>query len=334
MYMLQLFDEADAIQPVDARLIREGVLRIGRDASADWPIADPDCALSRAHCEVSADADGLSLTALGANGVFDDLSGERLPDGAPTPLPLPSAFRLGRFRIVATHAPHGDEPIDGARTVVLRPPLGSSTEVPSDWADGDAPPAAPAGEGSLLDAFCRGAGLDPSQLSGEDAAEIMARIGAVYRQMVLGVGDLMAERDRARGLYQLTRTTIGGADNNPFKWAPTQRLAVDLLLAGSDSFLSGPAALRASFRDIKQHLVASFAGLNASLRAAVASFDPAALDKAAEGRGSLLKGRAAVQMEEVARRHADLVQQLADGTAGSLDRAFVAAYDAAGRDAA
>ena len=39
MYMLQLFDSSDEIHPVDARLLREGVLRIGRDNSADWSIA-------------------------------------------------------------------------------------------------------------------------------------------------------------------------------------------------------------------------------------------------------------------------------------------------------
>ncbi|KQT34721.1 hypothetical protein ASG29_00715 [Sphingomonas sp. Leaf412] len=335
MYMLQLFDEADAIQPVDARLIRDGILRIGRDAAADWPIADPDCALSRAHCEVAVDGPALSLTALGANGVFDDLSGDRLPDAIAVPLPVPSAFRLGRFRIVATHAPHGDVHVDDGRTMVLRPPLGTSTEVPADWADDRIAPPLPAGpgDGSLLESFCQGAGLDGSQLSGEDPAEIMHRLGAVYRQMVLGVGDLMGERDRARAAFQLTRTTISGADNNPFKWAPTQRLAVDLLLAGSTGFLSGPAALQASFRDVKQHLVASFAGLRASLRTAVDSFDPAAIDTAAAKRGALLKSRAAAQMEEVAARHADLDRQLTEQRPGSLDHAFVAAYDAAGRPA-
>lgn len=155
----------------------------------------------------------------------------------------------------------------------------------------------------------------------------MRRASAVYRQMVLGVGDLMAERDRARGRYQLTRTTIGGADNNPFEWAPSRRLAIDLLLTSSTGFMSGPAALSASFRDLTRHLVATFAGLQGSLRAAIERFDPASLD--AGGRATLLKSRAAAQMEEVAARHADLLEQLDGHVAGSLDRAFVKAYDAA-----
>jgi type VI secretion system FHA domain protein len=227
----------------------------------------------------------------------------------------------------ASHAPHGDEPIDAARTMVLTPPLGTSTVVPDDWSDAGI--VLPAANGSLLEAFCEGAGLDASLLSSEEPTEIMRRAGAVYRQMVLGIGDLMAERDRARGQYKLSRTTIGGANNNPFKWAPTQRLAIDLLLAGSGSFLSGPAALQASFRDIKRHLIATFAGLHGSLRAAIGSFDPLALDAAVEPRASLLKSRAALQADEVASRHADLARQLGEGEGGSLEAAFVAAYDAA-----
>ena len=326
MFMLQLFDTANEIQPIDARLIREGLMRIGRDSAADWSIADPDRELSRAHCELTV-ADGeLTLRALGANGVFDDATGERFPDAVDVPMPVPSTLRFGRFRLRASLAPHGDEPVDATRTMVMTPPLGTSTAVPDDWSD--ASTILPSANASLLEAFCEGAGLDASLLSSEDPTEIMRRAGAVYRQMVLGIGDLMAERDRARGQYKLSRTTIGGANNNPFKWAPTQRLAIDLLLAGSGSFLSGPAALQASFRDIKRHLIATFAGLHGSLRAAIDSFDPRTLGAAIEPRVSLLKSRASLQAEEVAARHADLAKQLADGEGGSLDRAFVAAYDA------
>ena len=328
MYMLQLFDAADEVHPIDARLLRDGAMRIGRDPGADWPIVDPDCELSRAHCELAAGADTLFLRALGANGVFDDLTGARFPDATEVVVPLPTTLRFGRFRLKATRAPHGEEPVDGGRTLVLTPPLGSSVSVPDEWSDAGAPPP-PAANGSLLEAFCEGAGLDASLLSSEEPEEIMRRAGAVYRQMVLGVGDLMAERDRARASYKLSKTTIGGAGNNPFKWAPTQRLAIDLLLAGSGSFLSGPTALQASFRDVKRHLIATFAGLHGSLRAAVATFDPVQIEAAVSARASLLKSRATLQADEIAGRHADLMRQLEGVEGDTLERAFVAAYDAA-----
>ena len=327
MYMLQLFETTNDLQPIDARLIRDGQMRIGRDCAADWSIADPDCELSRAHFELAVADGALTMRALGTNGVFDDLSGDRFPDAIAVTVAIPSTLRFGRFLMKASHARHDDGPVDTARTMVMTPPLGLSIAVPDDWSDATVQPQA--AHGSLLEAFCHGAGLDASTLSGEEPTEIMHRAGAVYRQMVLGVGDLMAERDRARGLYKLSRTTIGGANNNPFKWAPTQRLATDLLLAGSGNFLSGPMALQASFRDIKRHLIATFAGLHGSLRSAIGTFDPKVLDAAVANRASLLKSKAALQVDEVATRHADLTRQLGEGESGSLERAFVAAYDAA-----
>lgn len=331
MYMLQLFDRADEVQPIDARLLREGMIRIGRGSAADWSIADPDSELSRAHCEIEAAGDGLVLRALGSNGVFDQATGERYPHTVDIALPIPATLRFGRFLLRAARAAHAEEPLDTARTLVLTPPLGGSISVPSDWSD--ATPVPSAGGHSLLDAFCEGAGLDAALLAREDPAEVMRQAGAVYRQMVLGMADLVGERDRARARYKLARTTIGGANNNPFKWAPTQRLAVDLLLARSGSFLSGPAALQSTFGDLKRHLIATFAGLHGSLREAIATFDPTRLAEAAAPRATLLKSKAVAQGEVVAEQHADLVRQLEAGTEGSLDRAFVAAYAVAERNA-
>jgi predicted component of type VI protein secretion system len=332
MYMLQLFERGDDIHPVDARLLREGVLRVGRDKSADWSIPDPDCALSRTHCEFTVAPEGLTLRPLGANGVFNAATGERLADQAEIAIPLPFAIRLGDFRIVVSEAPHADIAGQETRTMVLTPPLGHSIDVPSDWTDTAVAtqPGATAAitTGSLLDAFCEGAGLDASLLAREDPVEIMRRVGGVYRQMVLGVGDLMSERDHARSHYQMTRTTIGSADNNPFKWAPTQRLAIDLILGGSHGFLSGPAALQSSFRDIKRHLVATFAGLRGSLQQAIACFDPARLDGDTPGR-SLFQNRAVAQLKELEKRHTDLLEEIEGKKSGVLDRAFVQAYDIA-----
>lgn len=331
MYMLQLFECGDDIHPVDARLLHEGVMRVGRDKSADWPIADPNCALSRTHCEFAIGVDGLTIRPLGANGVFDAATGERLPDQTEVTVALPFAIRLGDFRIVASEAPHGDLVGQETRTLVFTPPLGDSIEVPSDWSDAAATPrpfGAKITTGSMLDAFCEGAGLDASLMAREDPVEIMRRVGGVYRQMVLGVGDLMIERAEARSHYQMTRTTIGSADNNPFKWAPTQRLAVDLILGGSHGFLSGPAALQSSFRDIKRHLVATFAGLHGSLKQAIACFDPDRLDSEASGR-SLFQNRASAQLKELERRHADLLEEIEGKKSGVLDQAFVKAYNIA-----
>ncbi len=101
MYMLQLFDRADEVQPIDARLLRDGTIRIGRGSSADWSIADPDSELSRAHCEIEVRGNALSLRALGSNGVFDFMSGDRYPDNVDVAMALPTTLRFGRFLLRA-----------------------------------------------------------------------------------------------------------------------------------------------------------------------------------------------------------------------------------------
>lgn len=312
MYMLQLFDADDAIAPIDSRTLDRGTIRLGRGHAADWAVADPDLQLSRVHCELSAADEGLTLRVLGANGMFDDTSGARLPDAVPVPVALPAALRMGRFRLVATDQPAARD----ERTMLLSSPSLSPTPLPALRA-----------EESPLEAFCAGAGIDPSVLSSGDPAEIMRRAGEVYREMVIGLGELIAERDRVRTRHALNRTTIGSADNNPFKWGPSHRLATDLLLGGTAGFLSGPAALAASFADVRRHLIASEAGRRAGLVTAVGAFAPIAIDAAAGAHAGLLKSRAAAQMEEVAARHAALAAELESEGEGTLDRAFAAAYD-------
>jgi predicted component of type VI protein secretion system len=324
MYIFRLFNKDDALTPVDARFLAEGVLTVGRDPASDWVMIDPDREISRSHLTMRVEDGQLLLHCTGANGVFDAATEERLPIGQDIPIAPPQSILLGRYRLAADHAPQAS--VSGVAengTLLMTPPLGHRIDVPSDWTD--APTLPPITAGTMFDAFCEGAGIEAAQFSAEDPADILRRAGAVYRQMVLGVGDLLAERDRVRGQYQLAQTVITSADNNPFKWAPTQRLAIDLLLASEASFLSGPDALNASFRDIKKHLVATFHGFQKSLTAAVGSFDPVSIASATQGQGSLLKGKGAVCWEEACRRHAALAAEL-EGEAGTLNDAFVAAY--------
>ena len=95
---------------------------------------------------------------------------------------------------------------------------------------------------------------------------------------------------------------------------------------GDRGFLSGPSALKASFRDIKKHLIATFEGLRAALRLSV---EPANVEEAAAQRQTLMKGKAAASWEIACERQAELMAQIADGQDGRLNRAFVQAYDAA-----
>lgn len=329
MYILRLFQTDLSIQPVDARLLRLGKLSIGRDPSADWVIHDPDCRISRWHLELLVKGGSMHILCTGANGVFDDVSGHRFPDQEEIALVVPTTLRFGDYRLVIDTAVQTDS--DNGRegqTFIMSPPLGTSAKIPTEYAD-EIAPVTRQRDGSLFDIFCEGAGLEPSVFSLEDPEDIMRRAGAVYRQMVLGIGDLMAERESMRRRYDIARTTINGANNNPFKWGPTQRLARDLLMAENHGFITGPTALKESFKDIKKHLIATFVGLHASLRTMVDAFEPAAIDSNTSLRQSLLQSRAARICAEVEKRHSEFVKQIEHGEDGSLNQSFVKAYDAA-----
>jgi len=329
LFILRLHDNGVQNPPIDARLLRQGTITIGRDSTTDWVLDDRERRLSRHHLDITATGDTVSIHSRGTNGVFDDSDDHRFSDGETCAVAVPVTLRFGNFHLVIEHAAQSNlDDGNAGQTLILSPPLGSTASVPQDYTDGAAAADTP-GDGSLLDCFCQGAGLEPSAFALEEPGDVMRRAGAVYRQMILGVGDLMAERERVRQQYQIARTTIGGAGNNPFKWGPTQRLAIDLLLAEGHGFMSGPGALKASFSDIKKHLIATFRGLHASMRATIAEFDPLEIERQTSHRTSLLQSRAAADLAELARRHADLGRQIEDGANGTLNATFVRAYDAA-----
>jgi len=330
MYLLRLFHRADPGQPLAAHMLSDGITRVGRDPGADWTIPDPECEISRHHLEIHCEDGALVLRPLGANGVYRGDNGERLSDGGQIALTLGEAVDFGSYRMVVDSVPFATR--SGAsfdRTMVFTPPFGDGREVPQDWADSDGDPPALQDEGSLLEAFCKGAKLDVSALSGEEPAEIMERAGAIYRQMVLGLGDLIGERSTAKANLSLERTTIGAVDNNPIKWAPTQRLAIDLLAGEETGFLRGPEAIQASFQDVKQHMLGTLAGFEAALGAALDLISPGKIAERVEGKRTMLKGQQALCWEEYERAHGEVQAQILAHRDGPVNDAFIAAYEAA-----
>lgn len=326
MFLVRLFHQSDPLQPVGAHMLRDGTTRVGRDPAADWAIPDEDCEISRHHLELTCRDGTLLLRPVGANGVFRDGSGERLPDGEDVPVTLGDAVSFGKYRMVIDSVPFATQSgMTFDRTMVFAAPFGDGREIPADWTDAEELPPV-ADDGSLLEAFCEGARLDVAALSSEEPAEIMRRAGAVYRQMVLGLGDLMSERSMAKADLRMDRTTIGAQGNNPFKWAPTRRLATDLLLGQEAGFLSGAEAVRGSFEDVKRHMLGTLSGFGAAMRAVLALLAPTAIDKKLEGQSLFLKSRPATCWAEYEKAHAELRAQALDEGEGPVNEAFIAAY--------
>jgi len=334
MYTLRLFHQDDPAHQLAARELAHGELGIGRDQRADWSIPDPGRTLSRRHCLVTVQDGELTVRDTSANGVF--LGPERLPPQRPTPVVPGDTLRLGEYMILVEPQSYGPalaalDPRGAAfdapfHRPILEDPGSSPGEVStaSGWAIYATAADAPS-DGSLLDAFCAGAGLDASAFTGEEPAVVMQRLGEVYRQMVLGLTDLMGERTSAKTGCRLTRTRVHAQDNNPFKWAAPRRLAVDLLRSGEAGFLPAPKAVDASFKDLKKHLLCMLAGMRAAIGATLDELSPEIVEDALDGQAFMLRSKAA--WTEYSRLHAEFRRRAKSDPDGALNRAFAEAYE-------
>ncbi len=179
----------------------------------------------------------------------------------------------------------------------------------------------------LFEAFCAGAKLDPAALAGEDQAAMMERLGAVYRHMVLGLSDVLGERTALKNEYRMVRTTIQADENNPFKWAPPQKVASELLRTASDGFLDGPAAVAESYQDVKKHLLCMLAGLRAALASSLDTLAPGRIEDAIKDQSFVLKPRAAVAWAEYVKVYGQFRREAEDSADSPVNREFRAAYE-------
>ena len=156
----------------------------------------------------------------------------------------------------------------------------------------------------------------------------MERLGGIYRQAVLGVADLMRERTSLRNEYRMVHTTVRPEGNNPFKWVPPQRIAVELLRDEDSGYTTGERALNDALRDVKAHLLCMLAGMRAALSATFTALQPAQVEAKLGSRSYLIAVQrdAALWAEYVAMAGA-LRLEADDNPDGLINRAFRQGYE-------
>ena len=182
-------------------------------------------------------------------------------------------------------------------------------------------------ESELFEAFCAGARLDAKAFAQEDLVATMTRLGAMYRHMVLGLSDLMNERTAVRSEYRMIRTTVRAEDNNPFKWAPPQKIATELLRAHNEGFLDGPTAVTESYKDVKKHLLCMLAGLRAALTFTFDSLAPARIEGSVKEPTSILKSKGAASWAEYLVTYERFRKEAEDNADSPVNREFRNAYE-------
>jgi predicted component of type VI protein secretion system len=230
-----------------------------------------------------------------------DPFGAPLPDPAagfapPAAVPAPAPFGDGpiapHIDPFADFAPPQSDPFAGfdipdtapvARTQFEpRPPADTSPDAapPATPTPRAAPAPAPTGAGAdaaSWAAFCEGAGIDLADL--RTSPDAMRRLGVLYRQVVLGLSDLIQDRAAFKNEFRVERTQLSFGRNNPLKHLAAVETAKLLLADPMPGFMAADDAVRSAFEDVKKHQMAMLAGVQHALTAVFERLSPGEIER-------------------------------------------------------
>ncbi|TPK96880.1 type VI secretion system-associated FHA domain protein TagH [Mesorhizobium sp. B2-4-12] len=264
------------------------------------------------------------------------------PEHAAKPASLDDDFSFGP--VATPPLTNGADLAGRAQHQVEKPRTAHSWDMPAQEAASPPPrravpaskpsrPARPAsGDMALRAAFLRGMGVDEADFPGRDAIAEMEKFGREYRLMLDGLMQLLRKRAEEKGSARVAQTVVGASEVNPLKFLPTvEDVIVTIISERSPGFLSGEAAISDAVRDLAQHHVRAWRGVQAALRRMIDRFDPAAIEeelKSNSAIGNLLSGgRNAKLWELYQKRHRDIAQSAESSFLGEIGADFRDAYE-------
>ncbi|MCA0012070.1 type VI secretion system-associated FHA domain protein TagH [Mesorhizobium sp. B292B1B] len=209
--------------------------------------------------------------------------------------------------------------------------------VPPSHAGAASAPGRPAataqlGEMALRSAFLHGMGVEEADFPGRDSIAEMEKFGREYRLMMEGLMQLLRKRTEEKGNARVAQTMVGASEVNPLKFLPTVDDAIVTLIAErSPGFLAGEAAIADAIRDLAQHHVRAWRGIQAALRRMIDRFDPAVIEeelKSNSAIGTLLSGGRGAKLWELYRkRHREIAESAEKSFLGEIGTDFREAYE-------
>ncbi len=131
-----------------------------------------------------------------------------------------------------------------------------------------------------VEAFCRGAGIDPSVLPADAHASLLTLGGQMVREVVLDLMEALRSRSDQKNRFHISQSGIRPNQNNPLKFSASVEEALRKLLDGYSTRHLGPVeALREAFTDLKNHQLAIDAGMQAALNDVLGRVDPVELQE-------------------------------------------------------
>jgi type VI secretion system protein len=129
---------------------------------------------------------------------------------------------------------------------------------------------------SAVQAFCRGAGIDPATLSPEAQAMLPLVAGQLLREAVVGLNDIL--RARATGAVAAAVAAVPAApgnSSNPLRSSTSIEQALQRLFESHGRLFAGPVdSLRDVLQDTRDHETALAAGMKAGLDSVLGQLSP------------------------------------------------------------
>jgi type VI secretion system protein len=143
-----------------------------------------------------------------------------------------------------------------------------------------APAAEAGGDASGVEAFCRGAGIDPGVLPSDAHSALLTLAGQMLREVVLGLQEALKGRADLKNRLRLSQTTIQPGENNPLKFSASVDEAMRKLLDPHSTRYLGPIeAVRESFADLRMHQTSLAAAIQAGVDELMSRIEPGELQE-------------------------------------------------------
>jgi len=141
---------------------------------------------------------------------------------------------------------------------------------------------------SALQAFCRGAGIDPASLTSEAQSMLPLVAGQMLREAVVGLNDVAQSRAETPGTAAPAAGQPGGS--NPLRTSSSVDQAIQRLFESHGRLYGGPVdAIRDVLQDVRDHETAVSAATRAGLRAVLDQLSPSNVaDQFEQGRARSL----------------------------------------------
>jgi len=130
-----------------------------------------------------------------------------------------------------------------------------------------------------IEAFCRGAGIDPAALGADTQSALLTLAGQMVREMVLGLMEALKGRSDIKARLRLNQPGQP-VENNPLKLAASVDEAVKRLVDPHGSrYLSPIEAIRDSFAELRTHQNALVSAMQAATDELMSRIEPGELQE-------------------------------------------------------